>query len=488
MINNNLLEELFQWATQDLAEWHDVMQACAEHERKTPACTLLRLFANRARLQAARAEIAAIEVPEMATEAQRFQRVHDKAVTAFDRLLTREQDFLAELMETGEGLMERLETVETALRRLRHLVQDGILADNAEWLRDEYDQAVLEFLIGFDDFAFFFQGVPAELRGLAGFGRLQGRFTLVETLLRQWHGILHGAGETLAWQLRRSFGAPFWWLTETPPTFFESEQVEELEKLLPAFGDLLRRTKGTVAACPDEALLDDFALGRDLSDGTTIAAHVEQCRDCRDYVAARRESEAIRTGQKEPDAKLLALIRAAGRARPTLNYADLAELERDLSRMPAEVSASGGRRSAKVLPFASRRDARTASREDATTARLLRLQPDPSALPLAADSGNGGRFLAKRIEVAGGKLVSTCFFPACLQGKAVEGDCLLVGGVLEPGEIPTAGQWSCAWENPDGELVFPDNYKIQDVYFRAAFPYPQAQPEGRLLLLLLGSS
>lgn len=489
MKTNTTIEHLFEHATEDLGTLLWALRAWpSDDERCSSDYIALRLFSSCGRVRAAHAILKDVEAADYLPEKNKFEKVFQKACVEYEQFLSDEKALIEKILNDEDGLMARLQETESLLLTIRKIVQDGMLFDRPELFSDEYNEAVSSFLTGLNDFARFLDAVPPTFRACEGFGRLQGRFVAVETLVRQWHGVFHAAQERLDAERAREYDADFWWLHESAPVYDMTRELLISDENLPAIGQRLKTFKGTCESCPDESVLDDYALGRVLSDSASLERHVAACRLCREHIAARRESEAIRKGEMPIRPFLANLFKSSAEARfLTLDYSNEEALLAALNKVPTQVVSSEGqvRDGGKLMTLDAHRHKKKQLEQAEALARLQALRPDPESLPRAADSGTVDITWGKSVEIKNNIIVNIVFFPVLLRQKVFTDTHLLVAGSLTLPPLGTSGHtWFCEWVNPDGGIVPMDKFEVKHSLFKAAFPRSAVREAGEFRLLL----
>ena len=467
-MTTNDLDILFAQASEDLKDYLDALDSWPSAESPLErAEILLRLFGGSARIASAIDRMSEIEDSDYLAYARNYRKIFAQSEDAF-QTLAQETDLVEPalvLLADTWGDRSRHE-----LAHIRNLFREAYLYENFEWLADDYRQAVVTFLVGFNDLARTVDGVPPALRHSDAFGRLQGAVIQLEMALRQWHAYFDGAEEVLQNSHRREFGADLWWLAAPPPAFDPADHLRWPEEIY------LEKIREAVATCPPDEVLEEYAL----RGGTgQWQSHIEGCPTCQDMVAAIKEGEAIRTGQAPipaPLAKILGLsedFRLPQAPPPT-----------DSLSVPVEVVQPDGSRrpSAKVIPFPARKGGGDPVQEALDWGRCV--TSDDVELPMAAATGSHERIWGKWIDLEGEVIGKISFFPLQVQ-QTLETEKGLLISLHSVQPFPTKAKFSCIWRNDSGTFVVAERLSAEEQWVTILFPTSDLSTEGRIDLLVV---
>lgn len=489
MNTNATIEQLFEHATEDLGTLLWALRAWPTDDgRCSISYVALRLFSSVSRVRSAHEALNKIASADYSSEKSKFDKVFNKTMAEYEQFLSAEKALIENVLNDEGGLSARLRETEASLVTVRKIVQDGMLYDNPELFNEEFNEVASSFLTGFNDFARLLDAMSPVFKDCAGLGLLQGRFIAVETLIRQWHGVFHAAQNLLSAEHEREYNVDFWWLHESPPVYDMTQEMLISDADLPAIGRLLNKFKGTSESCPDEAMLDAYALERGVPESAVVERHLSVCRYCQEHIAARKESEAIRMGQQPIRPFLAKLFKSSAELQaPGLDYASEEDMIEALRKIPAQIVSSDGsvRDGGKVISLAARRPKEKQPEKADFLGCLQELRPDPQALPKAADSGSVDITWGKSVKIKNNIIVNIAFFPALIRQKTFTDTHLLVVGTLTlPSRSASGEKWYCEWVNGDGGIVPVDNFEVKNSMFKAAFARSAVREDGDFRLLL----
>ena len=294
-------DEFFEQATEDISTYLWAAQSWSNPpEGYSPGYLLILAFSNRARGRCA-LRIMDIELPpqEFAPYGERLKGMWSTAEKSLADGILATSDNLGEII-AGE-LMLRLDQVESDLRQVRNIAQDGDLMDDPDWVAEDLRDAAYDFLLRFNDLAL----VQEELKGLSmpisdNYRNFENKFVEVEQCFRNYFGYFHGVEDTFLKLRSREYYINRWWLT-TPPKA-DVVQEEDIPKTVMKRMQDAFQSSGQVAheSCPDPEIVIAYAMNElEAKKIRNVADHLLKCRSCLNLVLDLRLSDAESHGQRE---------------------------------------------------------------------------------------------------------------------------------------------------------------------------------------------
>jgi len=191
--------------------------------------------------------------------------------------------------------VQRLNSIEDELKKIRHLAQDGNLTGDYDWIAEDLRETAHDFLLNFRDMALVndeLKGSPLE--GTEEYGKFHGRFNEIENLFKKYFGYFYLVSDLFAPIREREYKMNYWWLNTIPKA--EKVQEEEIpETVIRKIQDIYKSVgKITTGNCPEKERLIAYAFDElTYNERLNIRSHILECRLCLDLVIDMCYAEAV---------------------------------------------------------------------------------------------------------------------------------------------------------------------------------------------------
>lgn len=440
-----------------------------------------------ARCERGIAMMKSMDASDIKENIQSFAAIFQKQKERFQEIFIKDKILIASLFERENGLGQRLSALDRQLDRIRTIVEDGILFENADWLQDDLHATGEEFLVTFTDMAQLAYDPPVNLSDMDPYIHWIRSFGKLEEKMRRNFTLFSSYAAQIQQKLRkREFGRKeFWWLHELltdepllyPP--MSDAQLSAMGRFLLPSRDRLVKSKG----CPDPELIIAYADDDDIGEKNKkrVRLHVQHCDYCLHLLLDTRAAEAEAKGKKRKRKKKA--VNAPPKELSSAQWADA------LKKIPSWLLLPEHREPI-VIEFPETLPPVQVSDEVPLFLPIAQaMRPAASGLPLYHDTGNGQVNLAKIVTVEQDEITSLYFVLSTIEVALFTNERLHLIGRLEEFSPPGDARWFADWVLSESDIILPEEFHASDNGFSIVFHFKGAivKPDGELRLLVLVS-
>lgn len=429
--------------------------------------------------------IRSLDASDVKADIIKLDKLLEQQKERFQEIFITDKDIIAPFFEHENGLGQRLSALYRQLDRIRTIVEDGILFENADWLQDDLHTAGEDFLVTFTDMASLVYDPPIILSDLDPYIRWTQSFNKLEEKFRRYFTLFSLYASSIQQQLLiREFGRKeFWWLhialSDEPLLFPHISDAQLL-----AMGNFFLPTRHRSARskdCPDLELIIAYAGDDNIGERNKnlVCSHVRHCNYCLQLLLDTRAAEAEAKGTK--------IKRKYTTATAPLEEMTDAQWADTLKKIPSwlllrEYLEPTTIEFPETIPPVQYTEELPLFLPTAQAAR-----PAASGLPLYHDTGKGEVNLAKIVTVEHDDIISLYFVLSTIEVTLFDNERMHLVGRLEEFAPPDDARWFADWELSNGSIILPEEFHTSDNGFSIIFHFKGAheKPEGELRLLVL---
>lgn len=436
--------------------------------------------------QNARAESAFSLLQKLATtkeeeEIRELKTQFEKGHVSFLEILSEDQFDIEKMFEENGGLTLRLSEILGHLDRVVRVVEDGILFNNAEWLKDDLNEVAESFFYSFHDMARMQYLSPEALRKIASFRQWSNKFKQLEQKLKEKFSYLSLLKDMLQSIKQREYDQKeFWWLHDDPGEKPQISQVISVDSVHFLGKTVFPQVVANTESCPDQELLIAYALGDPIGSAkrTEVEAHVKGCRACLMIILETRAADAQANSHTVED--------EAQGAKAVIGASD-EDWKSVLTAIPAWQLLPEQKNV--TIEFPDEIPAIDTSEDiPRYVPAVLAARPNMASLPLMHDTGNKPVVFAKLITVSDQEITSLQFVRFIISLSHFEKGKLYLSGTIKDFFPQDCFFLYCDWLMADGGTVVPaEKTVIKESTISVKFNFPQftEKPDGEFRIMFV---
>lgn len=319
-------EDIFDNAAEDIGDYLQRVDAWPPDEDDLAGFELTRLLTARGRCRRAVAVIESNAPDDYRAEGEKIVRLWRRAE---DRLADAAAMNPDGFEPAVKALTAQIEAADAALEETRHIVMDGFLMEDEDWLKPDFREAAHGFLLRFMGLVYCRDELNQPPMDRVATGDVNTEIDRLEALFKQRFGFFYGAADLLPILWEREYGTDVWWLTEQP----DPENIPESGRAGKVIAAFMRSSPMTAGDAPEDCPMSEstlsYALGEaDPEKRGEIRSHLVECRACMDLFFDARTADAAAEATGAAAVKLplavAAAIDAEKKTAPSLSAVDKA--------------------------------------------------------------------------------------------------------------------------------------------------------------------